>query len=114
MQGCQLNKDEYLDEYVYDSLLRMYSGLESQRDAIDAERIIDIRYEDLVADPVTVLESIYQELDLGDFEAVRPELTEYVESLKDYQPNRHELDPALRAEIGRRWASYFKRYGYSI
>ena len=113
IQGCQLNKDVGLNEYVFDALSRMYEGLESQRSAVPGENVVDIRYEDLVVDPITVLEEVYKRLNLGDFAEVKEKLTAYVESLKDYQTNRHsKLELQLEAEICRRWAPYLQRYGY--
>jgi hypothetical protein len=112
VQGCQLNRDEHLDEYVFESLNRMYAGFEAQRDRLDARHLIDIRYEDLAANPVGVLERVYRQLELGDFELVRGKLQAYVDSLKDYKTNLHELEPELRDEIRRRWSHYFERYGY--
>jgi hypothetical protein len=82
-QGCQRNRDEGLDEYVFESLTRMYEGFEKQREVLDDRQIIDIRYEDLVADPLAVLERVYDELELGDFAEVREILADYVESLRD-------------------------------
>lgn len=114
VQGCQWNRDEKLDEYVFESFERMYQGLDTQRETLDAQHIIDIRYEDLVADPVAVLQQVYEQLDLGDYATVREKFQTYVESLKDYQTNQHELEPELRAKIRSRWAQYFERYGYDV
>ena len=71
VQGCQLPHHEQLDEYVFDALLRMYDGFEKQRAELDPAQIVDIRYEDLVADPMGVVEGVYQKLNLGDFTPVR-------------------------------------------
>ncbi len=90
----------------------MYAGLESQRDSVPEGQIIDIRYEDLVANPLAVLQQVYQQLDLGDFDTVRVALTTYLDGQKDYQTNRHQLEPELEQEIRRRWAPYLQRYGY--
>jgi hypothetical protein len=60
------------------------------------------------------LAAIYQKLDLGDFEAFRPTLEAYVSQQRDYKANRHpDLEPAIRAQIRRRWAGYFEKYGYA-
>jgi hypothetical protein len=106
-------RHEHLDQYVFESLLRMYDGFEKQRQELDPSRILDIRYEDLVADPVGVLEDVYQRLQLGDFTPVREIVQQYVHSQKNYQTNRHQLPPELRTEIQRRWRAYFDRYGYA-
>jgi hypothetical protein len=113
-QGLQIPNNEHLDEYIFTAFERMYRGFESQRPSIDPSRIWDVRYEDVVADPVGQLETIYRQLDLGDFEQVRGKLEEFVQGQKDYQPNLHpELEPEVRAEIRRRWAGYYEKYGYA-
>ncbi len=112
-QGFQVPHFKNLDEYVFECLERMYEGFERQRGQVDPARIRDIRYEDLVADPVGELRSLYEELDLGDFSLVLPSLQEYVEQQKSYQPNQHQLEPEITAEIKRRWAGYIEKYGYT-
>lgn len=101
-----------LEEYVFECLSRMYSGFESQRPKIDPNHIYDIRYEDLVKDPVAKLSEVYERLDLGDYEAVRPKIEAHVAGQKNYKTNKHELDEGLKRQIRDRWSLYFERYGY--
>jgi hypothetical protein len=92
----------------------MYRGFEQQRPGIDPHCICDVRYEDLVRDPLGQLQIVYEKLDLGGFETVRAKLQAHVRDQRDYQPNRHEtLEPEIRAEIRRRWGGYAKKYGYA-
>jgi hypothetical protein len=112
-QGLQIPTNEQLDEYIFAAFERMYGGFESQRISIDPHRIVDVRYEDIVRDPVGQIEAIYRHLDLGDFEVLRPSLEAYAAEQKDYQPNRHpQLEPEIQSEIRRRWAGYIEKYGY--
>jgi hypothetical protein len=111
-QGFQFPRNEHLDEYVFECFERMYRGFESQRPSIDPSRICDVRYEDLVRDPIGQVRAVYEKLELGDFEPVRKKLEEFVSKQKDYKVNRHELEPEITAEIRRRWAGYFEKYGY--
>jgi hypothetical protein len=112
VQGLQLPRNEHLDELVYDSFDRMYQGFDSQSTALPDDCLYELRYEDLVQDPVGKVRDIYQQLQLGDFEHVRPTLERYVDAQKGYQTNRYELDEDLRDELRRRWANYFEKYGY--
>ncbi len=111
-QGLQHPHDRNLDEYVFASFERMYRGFNRQREKIVPSQLCEIRYEDLVRDPVGQVRTIYEKLELGDFEHVRPQLEAYAGQQKDYQVNRHDLEPELRSEIRRRWSDYFIRYGY--
>lgn len=113
VQSFQKPKHDDLDEYVLSCLERMYGGFERQRARIDPATICDLRYEDLVRDPVGQLQVVYQALELGDFEDLRQDLEEYVAQQKDYQPGRHELTPELTAEVDRRWSGYRDKYGYA-
>jgi hypothetical protein len=113
IQGLQVPKHENLEAYVFDSFEQMYAGFEQGRDRVDERHFCDVRYEDLVKDPVTELRSIYEKLDLGDFESVRLRVEEYASQKKDYKINQHEVPARLRRAISLRWAGYIERYGYS-
>ncbi len=100
-------------QYVVDCLRRMYDAFLRDRPTIDSNRIIDIRYEDLVDDPVTVLETIYRSLRLSDFDSVRPVIESWAASEhRSYQTNRHQLSPQDEATIRSAWKHYFETYGY--
>jgi len=112
VQALQRPHNRNLDEFVFSALERMYNGYERQRQLLDDKHLYELRYEELVRDPVGEVARIYEALDLGDFEPVREKLAEYVRGQKDYAVNRHELEPEIKEEIRRRWAGYFERYGY--
>ncbi|MDV6032636.1 MAG: sulfotransferase [Phycisphaera sp. RhM] len=100
-------------QYVVDCLRRMYDAFLRDRPTIDSNRIIDIRYEDLVDDPVTVLETIYRSLRLSDFDSVRPVIESWAASEhRSYQTNRHQLSARDEATIRSAWKHYFETYGY--
>ncbi|HEY2827113.1 MAG TPA: sulfotransferase [Pirellulales bacterium] len=112
-QGLQHPHYKNLDEYVLSSFERMYRGFNRQRPSIPDAQFCELKYEDLVRDPVGQVQRIYEELNLGDFDSVRPSIEAHVGTQKDYKTNTHELEPELRDEIRRRWSDYFERYGYS-
>jgi hypothetical protein len=113
VQGLQMPRGVGLDEYVFDCLRRMYRGFEDQRRRLPAESIYDIRYEDLVADPVNEVGKIYKGLDLGDYSPVHDRIANFVASQKDYKTNKHHLEEPLKARIRHEWTAYFERYGYA-
>jgi omega-hydroxy-beta-dihydromenaquinone-9 sulfotransferase len=112
VQGLQMPRGEGLEEYVFDCLTRMYRGYEQQREKLDPAAVIDLRYEDLVADSVGEVAKLYERLNLGDFGPVRDKVAAFVGTQKDYKPNKHQMDETLKAKIRERWAGYFERYGY--
>jgi len=105
---------ENKEEFVFDCFERMYRRFEADRELLEAENFVEVRYEDLVADPMGEVKRIYEKLGLGDFDAARPGLEKYLEDVKDYRTNKHELAPELRDEIKRRLGKYMQRYGYCL
>jgi hypothetical protein len=112
-QGLQVPSAEGLEDYVFDTFNRMYEVFERDRRLIAPGRICEIRYEDLISDPIAQMQAIYEQLGLGDFEKVMPAMKQYFADKADYQTNRWQFSAAQHAEIGRRWQTFIERYGYA-
>ncbi len=112
VQGLQLRHDRNREQYVFGAFERMYSGFEKNRHLVPENHLIDIRYEDLVADPVGQLQRVYEQFELSGFDDYRTRLDAYLEGQKDYKTNQHQLDPKLRQRINEVFADYMDRYGY--
>ncbi|MGA2059270.1 MAG: sulfotransferase [Thermoguttaceae bacterium] len=111
-QGLQMPKYVGLEEYVFRTFERMYEVFERDRHLIAPGQFCEVHYEELISHPIEQMRRIYEELELGDFEAVRPALETYMAGQKDYKTNRYQLSPENRGEIGRRWKKYLVQYGY--
>lgn len=115
VQGLQVpqNIDAWLEESVFDTFLRMYAAFERDRRLVPPGRLMDVRYEDLVADPKGELRRVYEQLELGDVGRLEPIFDRYLADMREYKTNRYELPPTMEARVRQRWADYFQRYGYA-
>jgi hypothetical protein len=111
--GLQKPRFDGLEEHVFRTFLHFYDRLEEGRRLVAGNRFHELRYEDLVRDPVGEIDRLYQRLELGGFDELRPRLEEFLAGQKNYETNRYELTPALRDEITRRWGPVIRKYGYS-
>jgi omega-hydroxy-beta-dihydromenaquinone-9 sulfotransferase len=111
-EGFQTPRYKGLEEHVFTTLVRMYEVFERDRALIPPKQLCDVRYEDLVADPVGQLRRVYEELDLGGFDDAQPAIAKHMQGQADYKKNRYQIAPELRDEISRRWSSYIAKYGY--
>ena len=99
--------------YVIECFQRMYGAFLRDRSAIEPGRMVEIRYEDLVANPVDTLNLIYCNLRLSDFDSVRPTIQKWADSEhRAYRVNRHQLSDDDEQLIRDRWQDYFEAYGY--
>jgi hypothetical protein len=102
-----------LGEYVFNTFNHLYQRLEEGKRLIPPGQLYELRYEDLIADPVGQMRRLYEHLGLGGFDQFLPRLREYLDANAGYQTNRYpRLTPELRGEIERRWGDVIRRYGY--
>jgi hypothetical protein len=115
VQGFQHLREDagWIDRHVLDTFVRMYECFEQDRELVPPGHLIDIRYEDLTADPVGQMRDVYERLDLGGFATVEPEIMRYAMKSRDYQTNKYALPPEVADRVRGRWAPYFQRYGYN-
>ena len=110
-QALQVDPGDDLPAYVFECFDEMYSAFERDRSLLGPGELHEVRYEDLVADPEGRLAEAYAALDLGDFEAVRGAVR--AETRRPYRTNTYHHDPAVVAEVARRWKPFIDRYGYA-
>jgi hypothetical protein len=113
-QGLQKPKFEGLEEHVLSTYLRMHEKLEQTRGQVDPGRFYEIRYEELVRDPVGQLRRLYDHFQLGQFDDVAPKIEEYQAARAGYQTKRYQIAADERDIVTRRWGAYVEKYGYSI
>ena len=114
LPGAQLQAVE--PARVEDDLVRSYRALVERyladREALPPGRLAEVRFEDLEADPLGQLARLYDELSLGDFDAVRPEVDAYLGRLGRYEKNAHELDAHTVERVGNEWGFALDAFGY--
>ena len=112
-QGLQTpSRDDLIREKVFREFRVLYERYFADRESIPAGQLAEIRYEDLASDLVGQTQRVYEQLQLGSFEAVRPRLEAFAQERQGYERNRWTLTPELRAEIHRQWGDLIDQLGY--
>lgn len=110
--GLQVPNYAGIEEYVLRTFVRIRRRFEQDRELIPPGRLYEVRYEDLVQDPLARLSEIYQRLELGDFATVRPQVERFLADSADYKTNRYSLTEEQRRTIAERWSAAFESHGY--
>ncbi len=99
-------------EGLFANHARLFEMFEATRGLVPADRLVEIRYEDLVRDPVAVVADLYRRLDLGDFAPLAAILARRVAEGHFRLPTLPPLDAAQAAAIERWTGAVMRRYGY--
>lgn len=111
--SLQIRRDRPLEDHIFQMFEMMYDRFEQDRALIPDGQFHQLRYEDLVVNPLSELEAIYRALDLGDFETARPAVAKHLDGVKTYKTNKYELEANLAVQIQDHCGDYMLRYGYA-
>jgi len=106
------NLEPWLDDYVLDMFQRLTEDFEEDKHLIPKDKLVELRYEDLVKDPIASLRDLYQRLDIGDFESARPRMQAYLDAQNEHRVSEYELPSELKRRVIERLKPYIDRYGY--
>ena len=115
VQGYQCSKDDEqrLIDQVNQWYREMYDGYFDQVEQIPKENLVQLRFEDLVKDPVNQIESIYSAFDLQGFAQARVTLENYWSQRKSHRANKTQLNEATKELIDDVWSDYITNFGYA-
>jgi omega-hydroxy-beta-dihydromenaquinone-9 sulfotransferase len=113
-QGMQTPNYQGIEEHVLKTFVRMYDRFEEDRKLIPPGRLYEMKYEDLVKNPVGQMGAIYEQLQLGDFGEVRPAIEAYLGETRTYKTNKYQLSDEDRRTVAKRWRKYAEHYGYPV
>ena len=85
------------------------------RALIPGGNLAEVKYEDLISDPLGELERIYAALGLSDWESGgKQAVIEYLSTLSDYPKNTFESDPVAMERISQAWRFAFEEWNYEL
>lgn len=113
LQLNDINEKQMLDLIfdVYESIMKDYL---EDRSLIAANRLTELRFEDLEKEGLSRLDQVYRQLELTGFEQAKPAFSAYLKDKKGYKKNRHKIDRATLDLILDRWGFAMEEWKYDI
>lgn len=104
------------DTNDHSDLIALYRSIMSahleQRKRVPAGDYHELRYEDLVADPLREIERLHETFGWEFTPSSRHSIGAYVHALSGYKKNKHPDDPAIAARLRDECAFAFETWGY--
>lgn len=92
---------------------RVFERYLEDRALIPAGNLIEVAYDELVADPLAVLRRVYRGFGLPDAERYEAGIRPYLDGLRDYRRNVLDIDDALVSLVLDHWGAVFDAFGYA-
>jgi hypothetical protein len=103
---------------IEDLIFPLYKNLMGdyfdQKDCIPQGNLIEVSFNQLEENPLQVLNKIYGELNLPNFERALPNFTKYLAGIKQYKKNSHRIERGLLNRIQTEWSHFMVALNYEI
>lgn len=97
-------------------ILQFYAQLMQQfltdRVLIPANNLIEVRFEELEAEPLSIAYRIYEALELPGFTEAEPAFQRYLASVANYKKNQYTLTADIVNMVNTHWSFAFDAWGY--
>jgi hypothetical protein len=103
-----------LDEYILQHYTEMYDAFFNDIHNLSENRFHAIKFEDLEKSPLSVMEALYERLELPGFDVVRSKIIRYIDCISSYHKNEYpELTFEEKNKISKAWRRSFEVWDYS-
>lgn len=108
----QIPSPREVDDLILKWYTELFSLFERDKAFIPDGSLYEMKYEDLEERPLESLRSVYDVLGLSDFAQFQEKVIRYLDVIKGYRKNVHQLDDDLKQKVATHWKSTFEKYGY--
>ncbi len=110
--------NDYREEDIIDDIFYLYRNLMhqliKQSKLLDEAHIVSIRYEDFVADPMSAIESLYQQFNLHHFALAKPRFKQYIRSQTTHRTGQYSIRKSELNRIMDEWGFAMDAFNYKI
>jgi hypothetical protein len=101
-----------VDHLILQFYARLMQRFLADRALIPAGNLVEVRFEDLEADPLAETCRIYEALGLPGFADAEPAFRAYLASVANYRKNGYKLTADVIDQVNRHWSFAFDAWGY--
>jgi len=105
---------EIFEQSMVNMYKRMFAKYFAEKDLIPKENLVEIKYEDLIEQPVKQMDHIYKSLNLSNFEKNKKIFEKYVESQKKVKKAVYKIDEQLKNHIYTQLKDTIDQWNYSV
>jgi len=111
-----LHNPPYLDPWLNDYLLEVFErytqAYAEDRHLVPQDKLVEIRYEDLINDPIGAMRGIYETLGIDKFDEAEGPMRAILTDRSDHRVSSYKLPKPIARKVADRLKPFIDRYGY--
>ena len=111
--ALQNASEEEIEKQVIKNYIRLMKSFFEQKEQIQKDRFVEIKYEDLISDPIEQVKRIYATLKLPGLEKAMPEMLKYLEHQLAYKTNVYTIDNKIVHHVDKNWKFTIDHWRYT-
>lgn len=111
--ALQQGHSHIIEQQVIDNYIRLMKSYFNQKQVIPSKNRVEIKYEDLVKEPLKQIKHIYSSLQLEHVSLAIPRMETYLLQKKNYKTNVYTIDEPIIKRIEDNWKFTIDRWGYN-
>jgi len=115
LTNLQSNVKYDIDSRILSTYRKLYEAYFKYSNFISKSNLVNVSFEELENKSEIIIEKLYSELGLSNYEVMKPKLISYLGTLEGYKKNNHiEIEENTRKRIIEEWSQIYKNWGYAI
>jgi hypothetical protein len=111
--ALQNASEEEIEKQVIQNYIRLMNSYFEQREQIQKDKLVEIKYEDLISNPIEQVKKIYSTLKLPGFEDALPKMKKYLEKQSGYKTNVYTIDDKIVHHVYKNWKFTIDHWRYT-
>lgn len=100
-----------IDAFVLKTFIRLMDVYEVERTMLGEDQLVEVSYEQLIRDPMTVLKCLHDQLSLPDWGSAEPFMARYLSTIADYQTNATtNVDAEIQQIVDHAWGPHVAKW----
>lgn len=103
-----------LEEAIFELYKDLLNDYLIQKELIPKNNLVEISFDDLEKNPEECIRDLYKKLKIDGYKESKANFKAYLESMRSYQKNKHQITSTLVEKIQIEWGFAMKKWNYDI
>jgi hypothetical protein len=104
--------NEEIEDKIFYGYKKLIGNYLEQRSAIPSTNLIEVRYEDLYSNTIEVMDKIYKQLELPDFNEIKPIVLNFINKKKSKEKTSYKYSNDIISRVDENWGFSLKEWPY--